>query len=108
MSPHAGMSDKALVRWYEIARRHPRSVECKQTQRELERRVVAAGGVIIDAERGICYVWDGVEESLVRRAFRRVPVKRQPPIYKARVGTVMPSSSLASKHRRGRKGGKFS
>ncbi len=108
MSTLEAMSDKALVRWYEIARRHPRSVECERTRMELARRVQANGGAITDAERGICYVWDYIEGSLVRREFHREPVKRQPHVYKARIGTVMPSSGVAKKHRHGRRGGRFS
>ncbi len=103
MLPHERMNDRALISLYENIRHKVRSVECERIRRELERRARADGGVVSDAERGICYVWDPIEESLVRRVFHREPVKRQPRIYKARAGTVVPSSGVARarKHRRG-------
>lgn len=101
MLPHENMTDRQLMRWYEVARRHPQSADCEATRCELGQRVRASGGVLTDVDRGVCYVWDAIERSLVRRnlVHHRKPRK---PVYEPHIGTVVLARGGNRIRRRGR------
>ncbi len=102
-SDPGAMTDLNLMRWYEVVRLRPRSVESARAARELERRARANGGVLIDSDKGMCFVWDESEQSLVRRELKpsrkhRVPAGK-PHVF--RFGTVVPQKGhRAGKSRR--------